>query len=52
MNEGTVEEQSGRAQPEGRMTEQDAERFRLLLARLGDSLTADRRAAAEAGSDV
>ncbi|MFJ9951747.1 hypothetical protein [Kitasatospora sp. NPDC091207] len=52
MNEGTVEEQGVRALPEGRMTEQDAEQFRVLLARLGDSLTADRRAAAEARSDV
>lgn len=31
--------------PEGRMTEQDTERFRQLLARLEKSLAADRKAA-------
>ncbi|MER7578619.1 hypothetical protein [Kitasatospora sp. NPDC097691] len=33
------------AVPEGRMTEQDTERFRQLLARLEHSLAADREAA-------
>ncbi|MFJ8622571.1 hypothetical protein ACIRD3_06955 [Kitasatospora sp. NPDC093550] len=33
------------AAPEGRMTEQDAERFRQLLASLENSLAADREAA-------
>ncbi|MEV7773618.1 hypothetical protein [Kitasatospora sp. NPDC086791] len=33
------------AVPEGRMTEQDAERFRRLLARLEHSLVTDREAA-------
>lgn len=33
------------ALPEGRMTEQDTERFRQLLARLEDSLAVDRKAA-------
>ncbi|MFJ7909107.1 hypothetical protein [Kitasatospora sp. NPDC096204] len=33
------------ALPEGRMTEQDTERFRQLLARLEDSLAGDRKAA-------
>ncbi|MFJ6772487.1 hypothetical protein ACIQOV_16200 [Kitasatospora sp. NPDC091257] len=37
------------ASPEGRMTEQDTERFRRLLARLEDSLVVDRKAA---GRDV
>ncbi|MFJ9693867.1 hypothetical protein [Kitasatospora sp. NPDC101183] len=35
--------------PEGRMTEQDTERFRLLLTRLEESLAADRAAAALEG---
>ncbi|MEU3567632.1 hypothetical protein AB0E96_04245 [Kitasatospora sp. NPDC036755] len=33
------------ALPEGRMTEQDTERFRQLLARLEDSLAVDRKTA-------
>ncbi|MFJ6378962.1 hypothetical protein ACIQI7_02975 [Kitasatospora sp. NPDC092039] len=33
------------ALPEGRMTEQDTERFRQLLARLEDSLAVDRKVA-------
>lgn len=36
------------ALPEGRMTEQDAQAFRTLLARLENSLAEDRRAAAAA----
>ncbi|MFI6847623.1 hypothetical protein OG535_35460 [Kitasatospora sp. NBC_00085] len=51
MNEGTTEVQSVRMLSEGRMTEQDTERFRVLLARLESSLMADRRAA-ETGSDA
>ncbi|MFE6054035.1 hypothetical protein ACFQ6N_25060 [Kitasatospora sp. NPDC056446] len=43
MDERTAE-RPGTA-PEGRMTEQDTERFRLLLARLEHSLVADREAA-------
>ncbi|MFI6156429.1 hypothetical protein ACIBCA_27500 [Kitasatospora sp. NPDC051170] len=35
--------------PEGRMTEQDVERFRRLLARLDESLAADREAAGREG---
>ncbi|MDH6707571.1 hypothetical protein P3T27_004308 [Kitasatospora sp. MAA19] len=44
MNE-MVAEWPGAAAPEGRMTEQDAGRFRQLLARLEGSLAADRAAA-------
>ncbi|WP_153882750.1 hypothetical protein [Streptomyces sp. CB01881] len=51
MNEGTTETRGVRVLPEGRMTEQDTERFRVLLARLESSLVADRRAA-ETGSDA
>ncbi|MEU9080102.1 hypothetical protein ACFYUY_35545 [Kitasatospora sp. NPDC004745] len=43
MNENTAEWPG--AAPDGRMTEQDAERFRQLLARLERSLAADREAA-------
>ncbi|MFE7525155.1 hypothetical protein ACFU7Y_05475 [Kitasatospora sp. NPDC057542] len=43
MDERTVERPG--ALPEGRMTEQDAERFRQLLARLEDSLAVDRKVA-------
>ncbi|MFF3008343.1 hypothetical protein ACFVTF_36735 [Kitasatospora sp. NPDC057940] len=55
MNETTAEWPG--AAPEGRMTEQDTERFRELLARLENSLAADRtadraRRRAAAGSDA
>ncbi|MFE4973831.1 hypothetical protein ACFRAR_17200 [Kitasatospora sp. NPDC056651] len=43
MDERTAERPG--ALPEGRMTEQDTERFRQLLARLEDSLAGDRRTA-------
>ncbi|MEV6978567.1 hypothetical protein [Kitasatospora sp. NPDC093806] len=45
MNEGTTGEQGVRALAEGRMTAEDADRFRVLLARLEDSLEADRHTA-------
>ncbi|MFJ2863374.1 hypothetical protein [Kitasatospora sp. NPDC087314] len=44
-----VAEWPGAAAPEGRMTEQDAGRFRQLLARLESSLAADRAAGQAAG---
>ncbi|MGA5820048.1 hypothetical protein ACPC54_19550 [Kitasatospora sp. NPDC094028] len=43
------ERTAGRPVPEGRMTEQDTERFRQLLARLESSLAADREAAGREG---
>ncbi|WP_344340898.1 hypothetical protein [Kitasatospora putterlickiae] len=44
MNEGTTGDRGVRAPGEGgRMTAEDADRFRVLLARLEDSLAADRR---------
>ncbi|MFF7988852.1 hypothetical protein ACFZDG_03530 [Kitasatospora xanthocidica] len=43
MDERTAERPG--AVPEGRMTEQDTERFRQLLAKLEHSLAADRAAA-------
>ncbi|MET8704625.1 MULTISPECIES: hypothetical protein [unclassified Kitasatospora] len=44
MNEGTTVDRGVRAPAEGgRMTAEDADRFRVLLARLEDSLAADRR---------
>ncbi|MEE1825627.1 hypothetical protein PUR61_26070 [Streptomyces sp. BE20] len=45
MNEGTTGDQGVRALAEGRMTAEDTDRFRVLLARLEDSLAADRRSA-------
>ncbi|MEV7778386.1 hypothetical protein [Kitasatospora sp. NPDC088351] len=54
MNERTAEVPGARVRPDGRMTEQDTERFRALLARLEHSLAADRRTgpAAVASRDV
>ncbi|MFG3055245.1 hypothetical protein ACGFZP_30460 [Kitasatospora sp. NPDC048239] len=51
MNNGTTGVQGVRALPEGRMTEQDADRFRLLLTRLESSLAADRRVAGQPATD-
>ncbi|MFD0279657.1 hypothetical protein ACFVHB_37995 [Kitasatospora sp. NPDC127111] len=42
MSERTAGAQGVRVSPEGRMTEQDAETFRVLLERLEQSLEADR----------
>ncbi|MFB6892370.1 hypothetical protein ACFCX4_24010 [Kitasatospora sp. NPDC056327] len=51
MNEGTTGDRGVRAPAEGgRMTAEDTDRFRVLLARLEESLAADRRGVAAVGA--
>ncbi|MFE7560928.1 hypothetical protein [Kitasatospora sp. NPDC057500] len=52
MNEGTTGDRGVRVPVEGgRMTAEDADRFRVLLARLEDSLAADRRVPGAVGRE-